>query len=495
MLKVDSSFSHLLPYGFAKSNRALVISHREKGYEVAVDSKPKMALITELKRHLDDAIFFSQVDESQFDSLLRNAYGSNGSEALQVADDIEGSFDLSKLTDEIPEALDLLEDSADAPIIKLINALISQAIRDAASDIHFEAYEKKSVVRFRIDGVLRNVLDSKRELHTALVSRLKVMANLDIAEKRLPQDGRISIRIADHSVDIRLSTLPSQHGERVVLRLLDKTAAKFNLKSLGMNEGILSGFQSAINSAHGIFLVTGPTGSGKTTSLYSGLAELDRDKLNVLTVEDPVEYDLEGISQTQVNNKAGLTFASGLRSILRQDPDVILIGEIRDLETAEIAVQSSLTGHLVLSTLHTNSAIGAVTRLIDMGIEPFLISSTVIGVLSQRLVRKLCECAVEEVATSEQKKMLGLEDVKKDILLKQATGCERCDHLGYSGRIGIYELIHFGEKLRNLIHDGASEEVLLKQARKSAKSLSDDGIRLILEGKTTIDEVTRVTSL
>ncbi len=493
MLKMDSSLSHLLPYAFAKSNRALVVSHSEQGYEVAVNGKPKMALVVELKRHLDDEIYFSTIEEKEFDSLLRNAYGSNGSEALQVADDIEGSFDLSKLSEEIPETLDLLESSADAPIIRLINVLISQAVRDRASDIHFEAYEKKSVVRFRVDGILKNILESKRELHSALVSRLKVMANLDIAEKRLPQDGRISIRIADHSVDIRLSTLPSQHGERVVLRLLDKTSARFDLVSLGMNNEILSGFKEAINQSHGIFLVTGPTGSGKTTTLYSGLAELNRDQLNVLTVEDPVEYDLAGISQTQVNNKAGLSFAAGLRSILRQDPDVILIGEIRDVETADIAVQSSLTGHLVLSTLHTNSAVGAITRLIDMGVESFLISSTVVGVLSQRLVRKLCQCAIEREVTEAEKKKLKLKN--NNVKIKHTVGCEHCDHLGYSGRLGIYELIKFDEKVRNLVHDGASEEVLLKQIRKTSNSLADDGIRLVLEGKTTIEEVMRVTSL
>ena len=493
-LDTNRSLLDLIPYTFAKTNRAFVLHQSEKGYEIAIDDKPQIDLIVELKRHLKHPIHFSIFDPEEFDLMLRRAYGNNNSQASQVADDIGETLDLTKLSDEIPEALDLLEDSADAPIIRLINALISQAVHDSASDIHLEAYEKKSLVRFRIDGILRDVLDSKRELHSALVSRLKVMANLDIAEKRLPQDGRISIRIADHSVDIRLSTLPSQHGERVVLRLLDKTAARFNLSALGMNDAILDSFKSILKKSHGIFLVTGPTGSGKTTSLYSGLAELDRHKLNVLTVEDPVEYDLDGISQTQVNNKAGLTFARGLRSILRQDPDVILIGEMRDLETAQIAVQSSLTGHLVLSTLHTNSAIGGVTRLIDMGIEPFLISSTVIGVLSQRLVRQLCSCSESYLASDQEKKVLGI-DTDEELTLQRAKGCSHCNQLGYKGRFGIYELIEFDDQLKIMIHDGASEEELQRQARKSSNSLADDGIRLVLSGQTTIEEIIRVTSL
>ena len=486
--------SSLIPYSFAKTNRILILSKSNAGFEIGVNKKPNINLVSELKRHLNEAIFFSEIQTEKFDNLLRAAYGNSGSKAVQVADDIGENLDLNRLSEEIPETLDLLEDAADAPIIKLINALISQAVGDLASDIHFEVYEDKSIVRLRIDGILQNVLESRRELHSALVSRLKVMASLDIAEKRLPQDGRISIRIADHSIDIRLSTLPSQHGERVVLRLLDKTASRFNLTSLGMTDQILSRFQSALNRAHGIFLVTGPTGSGKTTSLYSGLAQLDRNKLNVMTVEDPVEYDLAGISQTQVNSKAGLTFAGSLRSILRQDPDVVLIGEIRDLETAEIAIQASLTGHLVLSTLHTNSAIGAITRLIDMGIEPFLISSTVHGVLSQRLVRTLCECAKDCEATGLEKKLLNF-DVSKTLKLKEAVGCEKCSFSGYRGRIGIYELIELKDALKTLVHDNASEEEMLAIARESSGSLTDDGVRLVFLGKTTIDEVVRVTSL
>lgn len=488
------SLAQLLPYSFVKSNKVIGIESTDDGYRLGVITKPSIALIVELKRHLGLALSFEILNEEDFDGYVRQYYGK-GSKALAVAEDIGESMDLTKLSEEIPEALDLLESADDAPVIKLINALINQAVSDLASDIHFEAYEKKSVVRFRVDGILKDVLESKRELHSALVSRLKVMANLDIAEKRLPQDGRISIRIADHSIDIRLSTLPSQHGERVVLRLLDKTASRFDLQALGMTGDVLTKFSQVLNASHGIFLVTGPTGSGKTTSLYSGLAALDRKKLNILTVEDPVEYDLDGISQTQVNTKAGLTFASGLRSILRQDPDVILVGEIRDLETAEIAVQASLTGHLVLSTLHTNSAIGAITRLVDMGIEPFLISSTVLGVLSQRLMRTLCEhCAESYTATAAEKRDLNVS-VKKRLTIKKAVGCSHCDHLGYKGRTGVYELIYFDSKLKTKVHDGHSEEELLAYARQHSASISDDAIRLVLAGKTSLEEVQRVISL
>jgi len=485
----------LLPYSFAKKHKVVVKEIVDDSYGIASVNKPKIPLVLELKRHLSKNITFDLVTDEEFVRLLRKLYGESGSQALQVADDIGEELDLTKLSEEIPEALDLLESADDAPVIRLINALIGQAVSDSASDIHFEAYEKKSLVRFRVDGILKDALDSKRELHSALVSRLKVMANLDIAEKRLPQDGRISIRIADRSIDIRLSTLPSQHGERVVLRLLDKTEAKFNLASLGMNADMLNDFSRILNASHGMFLVTGPTGSGKTTSLYSGLSGLDKKKLNILTVEDPVEYDLDGISQTQVNSKTGLTFARGLRSILRQDPDVILVGEIRDVETAEIAVQSSLTGHLVLSTLHTNSAIGAVTRLIDMGVEPFLISSTVLGILSQRLVRTLCpHCATEYTASSSDKSELRLEP-NKEYLLKEPRGCEKCDYLGYRGRVGVYELITFDDAMKAKIHDGASEEELTKHARKSSMSLSDNAAQLVIQGLTSLEEVKRVSSM
>ena len=306
---------------------------------------------------------------------------------------MQGDADLSRMMQELPAVEDLLESAGDAPIIRMLNALLTQAARDGASDIHIEPYERTSSVRFRIDGTLREVVQPNRALHAALISRLKIMADLDIAEKRLPQDGRISLRIGTRAVDVRVSTLPSAHGERAVLRLLDKTESKLTLEAVGMQGDTLARFEQLIGQPHGIILVTGPTGSGKTTTLYAALSRLDASRSNIMTVEDPIEYELPGVGQTQVNAKIGLTFAKALRAILRQDPDVIMIGEIRDFETAQIAIQAALTGHLVLSTLHTNDAVSAVTRLIDMGVEPFLLGSSLLGVLAQRLVRKLCPCA------------------------------------------------------------------------------------------------------
>jgi general secretion pathway protein E len=370
---------------------------------------------------------------------------------------------------ELPAVEDLLETSDDAPIIRMLNALLTQAARDGASDIHIEPYERHSSVRFRVDGTLREVVQPNRALHAALISRLKIMADLDIAEKRLPQDGRISLRIGTRAVDVRVSTLPSAHGERAVLRLLDKSESKLSLEAVGMMGPTLDRFLNLIAQPHGIILVTGPTGSGKTTTLYAALSRLDATSSNIMTVEDPIEYELPGIGQTQVNAKIELDFAKALRAILRQDPDVIMIGEIRDYETAQIAIQASLTGHLVLATLHTNDAASAVTRLTDMGVEPFLLSSSLLGVLAQRLVRKLCShCA--------------------------GRGCGECGQTGYQGRTGVFELMPADEKIRTLIHNRASEADIRDAALAAGMTLMrDDGDRLVREGITSREEVLRVT--
>ena len=371
----------------------------------------------------------------------------------------------------------------------MINALLTQAIKDNASDIHVEPYENRLTVRFRIDGVLREVLQSKRAVAPLVVSRIKVMSKLDIAEKRLPQDGRISLRIAGRAVDVRVSTIPSGHGERVVMRLLDKQAGRLTLDALGMAQEDQKNIDELIHRPHGILLVTGPTGSGKTTTLYAALERINDLSRNILTVEDPIEYHIDGIGQTQVNTKVEMTFARGLRAILRQDPDVVMVGEIRDLETAEIAVQASLTGHLVLSTLHTNTAVGAVTRLRDMGVEPFLLSSSLIGVLAQRLVRVLDPALrVPYTATEYECRVLNA-DPSRPPTLYRATANDQ----GYQGRTGIYELVTVDNTMRTMIHDGAGEHELERYARTLGPSIREDGVRKILAGNTSVEEVVRVT--
>jgi len=483
----------LIPYSFAKKHNVLASLQDDGSVLISCIDTPKLPVLSELKRRLNARLVLHKLPTSEFDDELRATYDKGGSQATQLMDDMGDDLDLERLADEMPQTTDLLEAEDDAPIIRLINALLTQAIRENASDIHLEAFEEESVVRFRVDGVLRDILSPRREMHGALVSRIKVMSKLDIAEKRLPQDGRMSLRVAEHPVDVRVSTLPTQHGERVVMRLLDKQSARLDLEKLGMPESILETYVELIGKPNGILLVTGPTGSGKTTTLYSGLHRLDRKRLNILTVEDPVEYDLDGVGQTQMNTKIGLTFASGLRSILRQDPDVVLVGEIRDLETAEISVQASLTGHLVLSTLHTNTAVGAVTRLVDMGVEPFLIASSLVGVLAQRLVRRLCpDCKQPHTPDEAERELLGLQAGQEYTLFKP-QGCVECDQIGYRGRLGIYELIEMNEGMRRLIHDSAAEDLLTAHARKTSNSLMQNGFQRVLEGQTTVDEVFRVT--
>ncbi|HED33629.1 MAG TPA: type II secretion system protein GspE, partial [Gammaproteobacteria bacterium] len=363
----------------------------------------------------------------------------------------------------------------------------------SASDIHIEAFENRMRIRFRVDGVLREILQPPKNIAPLVISRIKVMAKLDIAEKRVPQDGRISLKVAGRSVDVRVSTLPSGHGERIVLRLLDKQAGRLNVKHLGMSENDTENLSDLLHHPHGIILVTGPTGSGKTTTLYAGLTQLNDKSRNILTIEDPIEYYLDGIGQTQVNSKVEMTFAKGLRAILRQDPDVVMIGEIRDLETASIAVQASLTGHLVLSTLHTNTAIGSITRLRDMGVEPFLLASSLIGVLAQRLVRRLCpHCKEPHTASESECEWLGAEASEPPQIYKP-NGCEECNHLGFAGRTGVYELVPIDTELQQMIHDGKGELEMEKYARSFSTNLRADGIRLVMSGITSLEEVLRVS--
>ncbi len=487
--------AHFLPYNFIRKHGVLVTAIDDSVAEVLYKNGCKVSAFSELKRHLNCSINLNKVSDEEFEKRISELYESGSSRSTQVMDDISDDMDLSHVAMGLAEPEDLLQTQDDAPIIRLINALLTEALKEGASDIHIEPYEHNSVVRFRVDGILREVLQPPRAAAPLLVSRIKVMAHLDIAEKRLPQDGRISLRINNRSVDVRVSTLPSNHGERVVLRLLDKQAGMINLENLGMSSQSTFDLDKLIHKPHGIILVTGPTGSGKTTTLYAALSKLNNKTRNIVTVEDPIEYNLEGVGQTQVNPKVDMTFARGLRAILRQDPDVVMIGEIRDLETAQIAVQASLTGHMVLSTLHTNTAIGAITRLRDMGVEPFLLASSMVGILAQRLVRKLCvRCREETVANDRDCEILGVDRHEQHTIYRaSANGCDQCLNLGYHGRTGIYELIEIDDDLRTLIHDGADEQAMLAEARSRSTGIRQDGVRRILNGDTSIEEVLRVT--
>ncbi len=481
-------------FAFAKRYGVLVESTDNNQATVLYATLPRLAVLNELHRSLQMPLVLQQVSADEFNARLVHYYETDSTTAMQMAEDFGDSLTLSDLMQELPKAEDLLERQDDAPIIRLLNALLSEAIKEGASDVHIETFEEKVTIRFRVDGVLREVLAPPRVLAPLIISRIKVMARLDIAEKRFPQDGRITLRIGGRAVDVRVSTMPTNHGERAVLRLLDKQNARLDLAELGMEKGTLDLLRTLIAKPHGIILVTGPTGSGKTTTLYAALTVLNDKERNILTVEDPIEYDLEGIGQTQVNSKINMTFAKGLRAILRQDPDVVMVGEIRDVETAQIAIQSSLTGHLVLSTLHTNSAIGAITRLGDMGVEPFLLASSLTGVLAQRLMRLLCpDCKKAVVPNAFERDMLGLS--KDDTrTIYHPVGCKSCRQTGYATRTGVYELIAIDDQLQTMIHDQASEQKMRQYARMSSKSLRQDGYRRVLLGDTSLEEVLRVTS-
>jgi len=479
----------ILPFSFAKRHGVLIREiSGDRGAAVYRSGVSPLSL-AEVRRFAGVPLTLSCVSAEVFKALLQESYEQDSSNAAQMVDDLDEEFDLTQFAQEF-EPSDLLESDDDAPIIRFINAVLTEAIKENASDVHIETYENRLSVRFRIDGVLREILETRRALAPLVVSRIKVMSRLDIAEKRLPQDGRISLRIAGRAVDVRVSTLPSGHGERVVLRLLDKQAGRLDLASLGMDENLMQVMDTLIHKPHGIILVTGPTGSGKTTTLYAALERINDNTRNIMTVEDPIEYLIDGIGQTQVNTKVEMTFARGLRAILRQDPDVVMVGEIRDIETAEIAVQASLTGHMVLSTLHTNTASGAVTRLRDMGVAPYLLSSSLIGVLAQRLVRVLEEkTKIPYTATDYECEVLGADTSNPPTLYKAGAGGNR----GFTGRTGIYELITVDDDMREMIHDGVSEQELERHARKDSQSIRADGRRLVISGRTTLDEVVRVT--
>lgn len=494
-LTIDRPIVSVPSYGFAKRHGVLVGDFDEHGKVVVHHRVPlTLASVTEVRRFVGQPLQLIPVEED-FDTQLAKHYDRSDGAAQAMMSDMEDDLDLNSVAESMPEPADLLESEDDAPIIRLINALLTQAIKEGASDIHIEPFENRLLVRMRVDGVLREILEPPRTLAPLVTSRIKVMSKMDIAEKRIPQDGRISLKVAGRPVDVRVSTLPSGHGERIVMRLLDKQAGRLDLKKLGMLDKTREQLSELINRPHGIFLVTGPTGSGKSTTLYSALTELNDLSRNILTVEDPIEYYIDGIGQTQVNNKVDMTFARGLRAMLRQDPDVVMVGEIRDIETGQISVQASLTGHMVFSTLHTNTAVGAITRMRDMGIEPFLLSSTVLGVLAQRLIRVLCsDCKEAYHPTESECEMLGIDPSERnETTIYRPKGCQSCNRTGYNSRSGIHELLIVNNKIQQMIHDGAAEHEIEQEARKSTYGIRQDGMAKVLNGVTSLDEILRVT--
>ncbi|BES85610.1 type II secretion system protein GspE [Pectobacterium araliae] len=482
----------ILPFAYARSQQILLLQGDSDAnlQTICVAQTPAAALL-EARRVAGCSLRIERVTDEEFERQLVISYQRDSEEARRLMEDIGNEMDFYTLVEELPDSDDLLDADDDAPIIRLINAMLTEAIKNKASDIHIETYERYLLIRFRVDGVLREILRPQRKLASLLVSRIKVMAKLDIAEKRIPQDGRMALRVGGRAVDVRVSTLPSNYGERVVLRLLDKNSVKLDLELLGMSERNRQLLDSLIHRPHGIILVTGPTGSGKSTTLYAALSRLNASERNIMTVEDPIEYELEGIGQTQVNTKVDMTFARGLRAILRQDPDVVLVGEIRDGETAQIAVQASLTGHLVLSTLHTNSALGALSRLQDMGVEPFLLSTSLLGVLAQRLVRTLCsDCSQPQPVDPIQAKQMG---IAPDTLLHNPVGCPQCSFTGYRGRIGIHELVLINDDVRAAIHRSDGEMAIAQILGRNRTTIRQDGLDKVLAGLTTWEEVIRVT--
>src|SRR3954468_11689323 len=487
-----------VPINFAKQARLLPLRMDTDHVVVAMADPLDTGAVDSVRLLLGTSVSPLLVPTQSILDCINSVYDRAKNEAEQLVDDLEAG-DLDTVAHELEEPQDLLDSSDEAPIIRLVNSLLFRAAKERASDIHIEPQERGICVRFRVDGVLQEVIRPPKRFQNSIISRVKIMGVLNIAEKRLPQDGRIRVKLAGRDIDIRLSTTPTVYGERVVMRLLDKSAVLLDLVEIGMDKAQLGIIESLIHRSHGIILVTGPTGSGKTTTLYAALSKINRPDLNIMTIEDPVEYQLKGISQTPVNAKIELTFANGLRSFLRQDPDVIMVGEIRDLETAEIAIQASLTGHLVFSTVHTNDAAGAITRLVDMGVEPFLVASSLFGVLAQRLVRVLCkDCREAYYPTAEELRELGLttEQVRKSAAgkLYRPVGCDHCNGTGYRGRAGIYEIMMLDDDIRQLILKNVDSGTIKKTAaQKGMRSLMDDGANKVLRGVTSVAEVLSVT--
>lgn len=490
----DKAESLPLKFSWAKDN-GVILSPVEHGYQLICRKSASLEAILEGNRVGNRPVGLHFVTDTEFENSLTTVYQNSSVQSHKIMSSISEEIATYSFNGEFPVSGDLLDSDNEAPVIKLINTILAEAIKELASDIHIESFEEKIIIRFRIDGVLKNILELQRRVALLLVSRIKIMAKLDIAEKRIPQDGRIALSLAGKALDVRVSVLPVNHGERVVLRLLDKNSLKLDLDSLGMSQKNCHLMKSLVLKPHGIILIVGPTGAGKSTTLYAALMGINASERNIMTVEDPIEFDIEGISQTQVNTKIDMTFSRSLRAILRQDPDVILIGEIRDVETAQIAVQASLTGHLVLSTLHANSAIGAVTRLKDMGVEPFMLSSSLLAVLSQRLVRRLC--------TGCRQQCFHRQDILQEFCINEkiaeegygfhSVGCNICNKVGYRGRIALHEILIIDNNFREGIYKGKSELDLTILAKGYMCSIEQDGIDKVMMGLTTIEEVMRVS--
>lgn len=491
VLAASENISNLLPYDYVR-DRMIIAIEADSDCKIYSPNKIDLKTYQELSRFLNRSFTISHCSAEEFNEMLTKSFGTKDA-SDSLSEELSDNFDLKSFAGNIAPTEDLLNGNNDAPIIKLINGIISQAIKQRASDIHIEPYEDQLIVRFRIDGILKEILSQDSRIASLIIARIKIISRLDISERRLPQDGRVSLSLGDKSVDVRVSTLPSSYGERIVLRLLDKQSAQININDLGLPTQILNNYKKSLKSSEGIILFTGPTGSGKTTTLYAGLRELSDSSQNILTVEDPIEYTLKGIGQTQVNTKTGYSFAKGLRAMLRQDPDVMMVGEIRDIETAQIAIQSSLTGHLVLSTVHTNSAVGAITRLRDMGIESFLLSSSLRSIISQRLVRRLCnKCKSETTPSQDSIELFNFKNTSKIFIAK---GCDACSFSGFQGRIAIAECIQVDSTTRDLIHQQASERKIIEHVFKDQPSIDDASRNLIIEGITSCEEVIRLNNL
>jgi general secretion pathway protein E len=493
---VDPELVRRIPINFAKQQLVLPLSQTADEVVVAVSDPLNTFALDDVRMLLGQSIRAVLASGQVILDGINRLYDRATNEAEALVDDLEET-DLDTLAQELEEPEDLLDASDEAPIIRLVNSLLFQAVKERCSDVHIEPMERDISVRFRRDGILYEILRTPKRFQASITSRVKIMGGLNIAEKRLPQDGRIRIKIAGKDIDIRLSTVPTVHGERVVMRLLDRSAVLLDLNEIGFNESNLRTMNHLIHRSHGILLVTGPTGSGKTTTLYAALTKINTPEVNILTVEDPVEYQLAGIGQIHVNEKINLTFANVLRSFLRQDPDIIMVGEVRDLQTAEIAIQASLTGHLVFSTVHTNDASGAVTRLVDMGVEPFLVASSLVGILAQRLVRLVCPHCRQKVRPTEAEwSELGLRGNghKQPEFVYKATGCPKCFKTGYLGRTGIYELLEVDDDIRQLVLKNVDSGTIKRAAmQKGMLTLREDGADKIVRGQTTLEEVLRVT--